>query len=50
MVERGKLNFGHNVTMRKSFMYANFGDPRSRDRDLENQKPEKAAIFRLKIY
>ena len=31
-------------------MHAKFGDPRLCDRDLRNQKPEKTAIFVLKIY
>ena len=49
-VEPRELNFGLNIKINKSVMYANFGDTRSRDRELRLQKPGKTAIFVSKIY
>ena len=48
MVKYRKLNFEHNMTIIKSIMYANFEEPRSRDRDLRTQNLRKTFHFCLK--
>ena len=43
-----KLKFGLNIRINKSVMCANFGDPRSCDRELSLKKHKKKAILGLK--
>ena len=43
--KRGKLKFEHNMAINESFVYTNFEDPRSFDRDLRNQKTGKNGHF-----
>ena len=38
MVKPRKLKFGLNIRINESVMGANFGDPRSRDRELKHKK------------
>ena len=47
MAKHGKLNFGYNMTIFKSVVYGDFGDPTSRDRDLGTLKTRKNGHFSL---
>ena len=44
-VEPRKLNFGHNMEIKKNIVHANLGGLRSRDRDSGNQNPGENGHF-----
>ena len=45
LVKLGKLKFGLSIIIYKNVMYANFGDPKSRDCELKHQKFGKNGNF-----
>ena len=46
-VEHRKFNYGYNMTIIKSIIYADFEEPRSRDRDLGTLNLRKNCHFCL---
>ena len=49
-VKPRKFKFGLNIAINKSVMCANFGNPRSGDRELGYKKTKNTVIFGLKSY